>query len=172
MQKLVGSILVVLSTSIAGIMYGKQLNEYIDILVELQRILQLIQGEMHYTTAPLGNVFHDLSRKVREPYKSWLQAISAETELREENQFEKIWIKCVERYLKPLHLKERHYTKIEEYGFYLGQMDHHTFEKTGQLYIEQIDYEIKKMRTAVDSKKRIANCIGVMSGIFIVIMLL
>ncbi len=172
MQKLVGSVFVILATSIAGIMYGKEWNEYIDKLVDLRCILQMIQGEMQYKAAPLGDVFCDLSRKVREPYKSWLQALSRETELREENQFEKIWMKCVERYLKSLHLKEIHYTKIKEYGFYLGQMDYDTFVQMGQLYIEQIDYEIKKLRAVVDSKKRIANCIGVMSGLFIVIMLL
>lgn len=172
MQKLVGSVLVILSTSIAGIMYGKEWNEYIDKLVDLRRILQMIQGEMKYKATPLGDVFYDLSRKVREPYKSWLQALSRETELREENQFEKIWMKCVDRYLKSLHLKDVHHAKIVEYGVYLGQMDHDTFVQTGQLYIEQIDYEIKKLRAVVDSKKRIANCIGVMSGLFIVIILL
>lgn len=172
MQKLVGSILIISATTIAGMMYGMELKEYIEKLVNIRHVLQMIQGEISYTAAPLGSIFYDLSRKVREPYKSWLRAVSKETETREEDQFEKIWDKCAERYLKPLHLKEVHYLKIKEYGFYLGQMDHSTFERTGNAYIEQMDYEIRKLRNVIDSKKKIANCIGIMSGIFIVVMLL
>ncbi len=172
MQKLLGSILVILATSMAGIAYGIELNTYMNNLLDIRRILQMIQGEMRYTSAPLGNIFHDLSRKVREPYKSWLQAISKETELREENQFENIWNKCAQQYLKPLHLKQIHLEKIKEYGRFFGQMDYATFEQTGCSYIDEIDYEIQKLRAEMNSKRRIANCIGVMSGFFIVIMLL
>lgn len=172
MQKFLGSLFVILATSMAGIMYGKDLTEYVKNLSDIRRILQMIQGEMRYTSAPLGNLFYDLSRKVREPYKSWLEKIAEETEQREEDQFEVIWNKCVDEQLKSLHLKQIHLIKIKEFGSYFGKTNYETFEQTGSAYIEDIDYEIQKLRIAVESKKRIAGYIGIMSGIFIVILLL
>lgn len=172
MQKLLGSVLVILATSMAGVMYGLELHDYVKKLSDIRRILQMIQGEIHYTSAPLGNVFYDLSRKVCEPYKSWLQEISRETELREEDHFENIWNKCVEQQLKSLHLKQSHLAKVKEFGRYFGRMDYKTLEQTGTSYLDEFNYEIQKLRDAVESKKRIANCIGIMSGIFIVILLL
>ncbi len=172
MQRIIGSVLIISATTMAGIMYGNNLKEYVKKLLDIRQILQMIQGEMSYTTAPLGNIFYDLSRKVREPYKSWLKSISNETEKREEDRFEKIWSKCTDRYLQTLYLKKEHYLKIKEYGIYLGQMDKTSFEKTSNTYMEQMDYEIQKLRGEIDAKRKIGNCIGVMSGIFIVVILL
>ncbi len=172
MQRIIGSVLIISATTMAGIMYGNNLKEYVKKLLDIRQILQMIQGEMSYTAAPLGNIFYDISRKVREPYKSWLRSVSVETEKREEDQFEKIWNKCADHHLQTLCLKKEHYLKIKEYGVYLGQMDTTSFEKTNSTYMEQMDYEIQKLRAEIDSKRKIGNCIGVMSGIFIVVILL
>lgn len=41
-----------------------------------------------------------------------------------------------------------------------------------QLYIERLELEIEKMREGIETKRRIGSCLGVMAGIFLVVILL
>ena len=41
-----------------------------------------------------------------------------------------------------------------------------------QLYLNRLDLEIEKLREGLAAKRKIGNCLGVMGGIFLVVVLL
>ena len=78
---------------------------------------------IEYTKSPLGEVFGRAAVRVREPYKGWLHGLERQVERREEDEFFKIWMRCIDRYLRTLHLKSEHAIQLKELGSYLGKMD-------------------------------------------------
>ena len=106
------------------------------------------------------------------PYRIWLERVSVHTERRDESGFSRIWNKCIDRYLKDLNLKTEHSILLKELGTFLGQTDRETFNRSMQLYLNRMDLEIEKLREGLAAKKRISGWLGIMSGIFLVVILI
>ena len=165
-------ILIITATTGAGILYGMELQEYLEKLLYIRHIIYMIKGELEYSSAPLSEVFGRISARVREPYRQWLGAMEKQVENREEDAFLKIWMRSVDKYLKELHLKSEHSIQLKELGTYLGQTDGASESRNLQLYLGRLELEIEKVREGMASKKRIGNCLGVMGGIFLVVLLI
>jgi Stage III sporulation protein AB (spore_III_AB). len=172
MLRFIGGILIITATTGAGILYGMELQEYLEKLLYIRHIIYMIKGELEYSSAPLSEVFGRISAHVREPYRQWLGAMEKQVENREEDAFLKIWMRSVDKYLKELHLKSEHSIQLKELGTYLGQTDGASESRNLQLYLGRLELEIEKVREGMASKKRIGNCLGVMGGIFLVVLLI
>ena len=76
------------------------------------------------------------------------------------------------RYLEPLELKREHRLLLTEAGSFLGSLEKDTLDRTFALYLERMDRETEKLREGLAAKTRIGGCLGVMSGIFLIVILL
>ncbi len=172
MLRLIGGVMIITATTGAGFLYGTELQSYLEKLLYIRHIIYMLKGEMEYSSAPLSEVFGRIAVRVKEPYRRWLSAMEKQAEEREEDAFLKIWMRSVDKYLKELHLKSEHSIQLKELGTYLGQMDQASESRNLQLYIGRLELEIEKVREGMAAKKRIGNCLGVMSGIFLVVLLI
>ena len=172
MQRLLGSLLIITATTCGGLLYSAELKEYLDKLLYIRHVIYLIQGEMEYTNAPLGEVFGKISLRVKEPYSRWMKAMEREVETRSQRGFTKIWNQSIDKYLGELQLKSTHSIQLKELGTFLGQLDKDTFQSTMQMYLNRLELEIEKVREGMASKRRISSWLGVMGGIFLVVILL
>lgn len=172
MLRFIGALLIITATTGAGILYGMELQSYLEKLLYIRHIIYMLKGELEYSYAPLSEVFGRISVRVKEPYKHWLCAMEKQVEDREEDAFLKIWMRSMDKYLKELHLKSEHSIQLKELGTCLGQMDGASESRNLQLYIGRLELEIEKVREGMAAKKRIGNCLGVMSGIFLVVVLI
>lgn len=172
MQRFIGSLLIIAATTGVGVVYGAELQRYLEKLLYLRHIVYMLKGEIEYSNAPLGEVFGRVAVRVKEPYRLWLRAMERQVENREENEFSKIWNRSIDRHLKELNLKSVHSIQLKELGTFLGQLDGDTSSKTMQFYLNRLELEIEKVREGMAAKKRIGNCLGVMGGIFLVVILI
>lgn len=172
MQRFVGSLMIIAATTGAGVVYGTELQRYLEKLLYIRHIVYMLKGEIEYANVPLGEVFGRVSGRVKDPYRSWLLAMEKQIEERTDAEFSRIWNRSVDRYLKELHLKSVHSIQLKELGTFLGQLDGETLGQTMQLYLNRLELEIEKVREGMAAKKRISNCLGVMGGIFLVVILL
>lgn len=153
MQKLIGCILILLSTTAGGFLYGVEQQQYLEKLMYIRHILELIQGEIEYSGAPLFEVFGKTANRVQEPYRSWMLDLQRRVEARGGQSFRGIWEVCTETKLKELHLKSRHMRELSEVGMYLGQMDVRTGRTSMQMYLENLGAEIEETRQEITAKK-------------------
>ena len=172
MQRLIGSVLIITATAGAGYVYGTELKKYLEKIQYLRYISGLLKGEIEYTGAPLSEVFSSVAARVKEPYRTWLAQTAGRTQSRDESGFSRIWNKCIDKYLGDLNLKTEHSVLIKELGTFLGQFDRETFNRSMQLYLNRLDLEIEKLREGLTAKKRIGGWLGIMSGIFLVVILI
>lgn len=171
MQKLIGCILILSATTAGGILYGVEQQQYLEKLMYIRRILELIQGEIEYSASPLSEIFGKTARRVQEPYRSWMMDLERRVEARSGQLFSEIWEESMKVHLKDLHLKSRHMGALLEMGMYIGQMDVRMGRTSMQMYLENLEAEIEQTRQEITAKKRIGNWLGVMSGLFLVIVL-
>ena len=59
-----------------------------------------------------------------------------------------------------------------EPGTFLGSLERTTLDHTLQMYLNRLDLEIEKIREGLAAKMRIGRCLGVMSGIFLIVILI
>ena len=154
MQRIIGGILVIAATSGIGFLYSKELQIYLEKMLYIRHLIYLLKGELEYCVAPIGEVFGKIAQRVKQPYKNWLLAMQKQVENRE------------------LSLKPSHLIQLKELGCYLGQNHTAVESRNLQLYIERLELEIEKMREGIETKRRIGSCLGVMAGIFLVVILL
>lgn len=172
MQKLIGGLLVLTATAGAGFVYSRELKLYLERILYLRYVLSLIKGEIGYTHAPLPEVLSQVAKRVREPYRLWLNKTAREIRMRKETSFARTWSRCVDKYLKALDLKYEHVILLKEPGTFLGSLEADTLDQTMQLYLNRMDLEAEKLREGLAAKVRISRCLGVMSGIFFIVILL
>lgn len=172
MQRIIGGILILASTGGAGYIYGKELKIYLNNMIYFRYVMSLIKGEIAYTQAPLYEIFIEVAGKIKQPYRGWLLKISEEIENREENGFCRIWGRCTDRHLKELDFRNEHLILIKEAGTFLGNLRSETLDQAFQMYLNRIDYEVEKLRGNLSEKTKIGGCLGIMSGIFLIVILL
>ncbi len=172
MQRFIGGVLILTATAGAGYVYGMELKNYLETMRYLRYVISLIKGEIAYSGAPLQEIFSGVAKRIRQPYRSWLEETARELENREESAFARTWNKCVDRYLKPLHLKYDHLILLKEPGTFLANLERDTLDRTLQMYLNRMDLEIEKLREGLAGKIRVGGCLGVMSGIFLIVILL
>ena len=81
-------------------------------------------------------------------------------------------MRAIDRDLHTLHLKSEHVIQLKELGSCLGRMDSTSESLHLKLYVERLELEIEKVRESLSAKKRIGNCLGVMGGIFLIVILI
>lgn len=172
MQRVIGAVLILTATGGAGYVYGKELKQYLEKMQYFRYVMSLVKGEIAYTHAPLPEVFSEVARRVREPYARWLSRMGAEMEKREEYSFARTWNRCADKYLGALNLKYEHMILVKEPGTFLGSMEKDTLDHAMQLYLNRVELEIEKLRDGLSAKMKVSRCLGVMSGIFLIVILL
>ena len=99
-------------------------------------------------------------------YKDWLLYVSGQLEKREKVTLYETWKTSVYEYLKDSKLTKEELDELCELGRTLGYIE------TLELYLNQLDFSIQNTREELKTKKKLYQSMGIMCGIFLVIVLL
>ena len=83
-----------------------------------------------------------------------------------------MWTESIDRCLIKSQLKNKDKEELKAIGKQMGYLDEQMQLGTIDLYLEQLSFVIQKTREELVMKKRLCNCLGVMGGIFLVIILI
>lgn len=172
MLKAAGSILVILTTTSFGLMKAAGFREEYQQLLYVQRIFCMLQSEMRYARAPLGEIFLHISENAREPYRGWLKGLSCKLMKRDSGIFAQIWEKSIRAYLRDCGLRKEELARMEVLGGQLGAADIEMQMKAIELYLMQVGTAMDELREGMKTKVRLCRLLGVMSGMLIVTLLL
>jgi len=171
MMKMAGALLIVGMTSVWGILKAEKVRNQLENMKYLQRIISLMQSEIRYSRAFLSEIFANLGQGVKEPYRSWLRDMSEKTNAFTGESFEKIWKSSADRNLKVLHLPEHELEALKSLGNQLGYADIQVQMRLMDLYQEHLEHTIREVQGEVQTKVKLYHCLGVMSGLFVAVLL-
>ena len=166
LYKCIGGMFVLVASSGLGIHYGEELKSYLNQLEELKKMFCLMKRELEYVKIPFAELFEKLELKVSSPFREWVGLLREKLESREQGIFIEIWYNTIEETLKTSKLKTEDLEELKGVGKNLEYIDNLN------LYIEQLEYKICQLRQVYHTKRKLSRTLGVMGGIFLVILLL
>ena len=166
MLKWIGSILILIAGGGIGFSKSYDMEKHLEELEELKKLFYLLRSELQYSRIPFAEVFEKMVPKTVEPYQAWLQYLYQSLNEKRTGSFWKIWSQSIEEKLKHSRLKKQEMEELQNVGKNLEYME--SFD----LYIEQLEHRIKNTREEYRSKRKLCQSMGIMGGIFLVIILL
>ena len=166
MQKIIGSIMVIAACTAFGFEKSRELQLHLRELENLRDIFVLLKKELQYTKAPFFELFMKIGRKMCGRYQEWLMELANELEGCHGGTFLALWKKQVEKYFSRGNLSKLELEELCRVGNSLG------YPETIELYLEQLELSIQSTREELKTKKKLYRSMGIMCGIFLVIVLL
>lgn len=169
-MKIAGAILFIMMTSWIGYDWSRQLQKRTKQLRGMIYSLQLLEAEMGYTNAPLQKVFSALQQKTTAPISQFYKYLSEELTLTV-SDFSAVWDHALEYLLDNSALKQEEAEILRQFGKNLGN---HTFlqqEKHIHLTMHHLKHTLTTANEEQYKYERMAKTMGVLAGIFIVLLL-
>jgi stage III sporulation protein AB len=170
--KVIGCILIITSSAGMGWYFSSELKNRISDLRELKKIIFLLRGDIRYANTPLPEAVQALSIRHDGKYKKFLNNISEKLNELGGISFCDIWKEAVLKDLENTSLGKKDLANLAQFGENLGYLDKDMQINTIDLYLSQIEDEIKDLSKNVKEKSYLYNSLGVLGGIFITIIML
>jgi stage III sporulation protein AB len=170
--KIIGCVLILTSSAGMGLYFSGELKNRINDLKELKKIIFLLRGDIRYANTPLPEAVQALSVRHDGKYKKFLQKISERLYELGGVSFCTIWKEAVSKELDNTSLNKKDLAALGQFGENLGYLDKDMQINTIDLYLEQIEEEIKDLSHNVKQKTYLYNSLGILGGIFITIIML
>lgn len=155
---------------------GHTIGYYHEIMTgELKDMVMLsgmVKGELKYALSPLSDVFANVSKRTTGAVANWLTALSVRTGENSMESFLSIWEECMQILEAESRLNDKQLNQIHELGGILGYLDVESQLNSLSLWEERIRYEYEYQREKSVNVKKTANSLGILGGIFLVIIML
>ena len=170
--KIIGCMLVVLSSAGMGFFFSNEMRCRIDNLRELRKLIMLLRGDIRYGNTPLPEAINGIARRHKGCFGPFFTKISSRLNELSGLTFQEIWKDAVEKELINTSLSKKDKMQLLSFGENLGYLDKDMQMNTLDLFLTQLEEETKELSRTVKEKAYLYNSLGIMAGIFISIIML
>ncbi len=170
MLRLLGLGLLFTGCVLLGLHQSRSLKKRLELLEELKRILLLLTGEIRCGHATLPEAFLQIGKKARSPYREFF--LKAAEEL--SGDVKKPMREVLEHQINNLQgfgLLPEDLELLLDLGKALGDLDLVMQLDTLKLYGEMLDASVKKAAGEYGPKAKMYRYLGVLGGLFLVVLL-
>lgn len=172
MLKILGSLCIMAATTLWGAAAARQFRKNYEHMRMLEQLLHRLRSEILYSRSCLGEIFAKIGSDFSGPFQLWMQRMNEKMQKKEGNSFSAIWKETAGECLEGCGIPERDRSRLQEIGGQLGDADLDGQIRAIELYLDELKHSMEDMRNELKSKEKLSYCLGVMGGIFIVILLL
>ena len=170
--KILGSFLIVFSTSIIGYYYGMQFSHRLNNLIYMEQCIKILETEIVYGAIllpeALSNVYNKGNKKVSFIFKEIKEQLLED----KKGDVYSSFIKVSNKLKNDLHFKKEDVEIFLSLGRVLGSSDRKDQEKNFQLILKQISFLEKDARLEKQKNEKMFKSLGVLTGLVIIIILL
>ncbi|MEW9093692.1 MAG: stage III sporulation protein SpoIIIAB [Clostridiaceae bacterium] len=169
MLKVIGSLMVIISTTLSGILYGGNFKKRTHQLKELQRCIYQLQNEIVYTYTPLPQAFSNISKKSVYPINNFFDSISKLLYLNKVNNVYDGFQKAYEEVKDILNFTKEDINILFNFGKSLGESDIEGQKKVFALSLDNIKNQIEEAEILMKKNVKMYRFLGFSIGMMIVI---
>lgn len=170
--KIIGCILVIASSTGMGFFFSNEIGCRIDDLKELKKLIVLLRGDIRYANTPLPEAINSINRRHSGSFTVFFNNVSEKLRELSGTTFSEIWKNAAEKELGNTSLQKKDKLSLIHFGENLGYLDKDMQMNTIDLYISQLEDEINDLSKTVKEKTYLYNTLGIMAGIFIIIVMI
>lgn len=169
--KAAGCLFMIVGASGYGVWLAGNYGRRLAVLEQLRRMIFLLKGQILYANAPLEEAFETVGRRTEGVLAQLFLRVAGRIGNQQGEPFAAIWAQEVENTETASVLSEADKQSLISLGEHLGFMDREMQERNLLLYLEQLDLSIEHMRAHKQERCRLYTSLGVMSGMFLAILL-
>lgn len=167
--KIMGSVLLISACTGYGFSKGNEYKTHLQELEELMWIAEIFANETSYSKLPIGVLSARIVNKTRGPYRDWLISLSKALNEESEKRFAEIWNLEADKLLKKLLLKADEEEELKNLGIQLGNYNIKIQEQVFRGYVRRLEEQRNRLAIVNADKRRLCCSMGILTGIFLVI---
>lgn len=172
MLKIIGMLCIICSTSGIGFLKGRDLVQRLEQLKCLQRFVIMLRGEINYVHTPLPEALYQISKKIENPFHDFLENVSKELEIKQGRGLKETWEKRLESDFFNTSLSKEDLEGFRNLGSQLGYLDTQMQVGTLNLYLEQLEMEIKRLDGSLSGSIKLYQSLGILAGTFVAVLMI
>lgn len=159
MFKVMGGMLIIFACAAFGVEKSRELSIHRRELEELQRVFTLIQTKIEYIKLPFMELFAGMD-------SDWLLNISEELKEFQKRSFHEVWTASIDTHFKQSLLTKSELEELKQIGKHISRPE------AIRLYLIQLENAIQTTREEEKEKKKLYQSMGILTGIFLVLVLI
>ncbi len=171
-MKIIGCVMVIGSSTGIGFFFSNEMKCRLDNLKELRKMVGLLRGDIRYAKTPLPEAIASITRRHQGSFSNFFNSVSEKLRELSGQTFADIWKEAVGKELVDTALSKKDKQHLIQFGENLGYLDKEMQMNVIDLFQSQLEEEIKEMTKTMKEKSYLFNSLGVMAGVFIVIVML
>ncbi|WP_077370075.1 stage III sporulation protein SpoIIIAB [Anaerosalibacter sp. Marseille-P3206] len=170
--KIFGSLLIILSSSLMGYMYGIRYRDRVNNLVLLENCIKLLETEIIYAANPLPEALMNVYRKGNQKVSYVFERIADELVVNKSGTVYECFESVVNISRDELCFKDEDIELFLTLGRTIGTSDRFDQEKNFKLILTQIKTLEVEAQLSKEKNEKLYKSLGILSGLAIVIILL
>ncbi|KMK76987.1 stage III sporulation protein SpoIIIAB [Alkalihalobacillus pseudalcaliphilus] len=168
MVKLLGAVLILITTTIIGFEYAKRLSDRPRQIRQLMTAMQSLEAEMLYGLTPLAQASSNIAAQLSKPIAGLFDRF-AHRLLEKEESAAQAWSESVQETWSQTAMLESEKEIMTQFGATIGQQDHDQQKKQIQLVLTHLKREEWEAREKQLKYEKMLKSLGFLSGLLIVI---
>jgi stage III sporulation protein AB len=170
-MKWMGAILLIIASTSIGLVISNRLEKRPKHIRQLESALQLLEAEITYSQSPLHIAFQKIGSQLPEPVSQFFIGCSTDLQSQDGN-FLTHWEKRVDELAAQASYKKAEIEVLKQFGHSLGQHDFIQQQKQIRLALTHLARELEEARDEYSKYSKLARNLGVLVGVFIVLLLI
>lgn len=170
--KIIGSILVISNCFLVGKYMGLKQDERLKGLYAIKTIFSMLKSEISYSISTLPEAFENVGRKNDSNLAQVLADIGIRLLKYDGENFAIVWEEEIRRKQKSLPYNKQDLESLISLGTSLISPDKKQQLNAIEIYLAQVDDAIAKLNETINDSKKLCNTMGLLVGIFLVVVLL
>lgn len=167
-----GALLAAVSAARMGIALGSELRRRVLLLQDFYKGILMVHQEMDYMKTPLEEALQRAGTVLGDPLSSFFRETGVRLEKLPGTPFFSVWEEMEDWYLSECELKEEDRALIMQWGMQLGNLEPGGNGGVLKVYRDRLEKAIAEAEEEHRSKARLYERLGVLGGIFLVILFL
>lgn len=171
-NKIIGMAMVIISTTVYGIILGRDIKARLKELKELKKIVFLMKGEIGFLHTPLLEALENVSFRCDEPFRGILTDFVKYGKEVDKRPFSEIWEDGMKDGIAKTHLSKEEKALFMKLGRELGLSDIKTQQNAMDSFHNELDLSINSLEKVLPNKVKLYNSMGIILGIVIAIIMI
>lgn len=168
-MKMLGALLVMAASTMAGWVYSTLLKKRVNLLSALIQCFQWLETEIGYGSAPLGEAFTRIGTRIQEEVKLIFSAFTAELNGTAGLTADEAWQKSIRQNREELPLKAEDWALLTDFGRTLGTTDREHQVSAIRQTLERLKYQAAEAEEEYKKNERLYRYLGIAAGALVVL---
>lgn len=171
-MKLLGAILVLISSGGIGFFYASELKRRRTALEEEYSLMRLLLGDIRYMRATLPEALNRAKQRHKGGFEGFLGSMAKKLSEASGKEFCALWREAVEEEMKHSAFSKEDKQRMIRFAESIAAAERETVIACFEQFLCEIREELERVNRVTDSKAKLYRSLGVLTGIFIVVLFL